>query len=63
MFLVHPLAVITPVSYEFADLSAPSAVTEGKYYYYEESHEDVFILNKQAGAIRFNITEGSGTTS
>ncbi len=63
MFLVHPLAVITPVSYEFADLSAPSAVTEGKYYYYEESHEDVFILNKQAGAIRFNITEGSGTSS
>ena len=63
MFLVHPLAVITPVSYEFADLTAPSAVTEGKYYYYEESHEDVFILNKQAGAIRFNITEGSGTTS
>ncbi len=63
MFLVHPLAVITPVSYEFADLSAPSAVTEGKYYYYEESHEDVFILNKQAGAIRFNVSEGSGTTS
>lgn len=63
MFLVHPLAVITPVSYEFADLSDPSAVTEGKYYYYEESHEDVFILNKQAGAIRFNITKGSGTTS
>lgn len=56
MFLVHPLAVITPVSYEFADLTAPSAVTEGKYYYYEESFEDVFILNKQAGAIRFNIT-------
>ena len=63
MFLVHPLAVIAPVSYEFADLSAPSAVTEGKYYYYEESHEDVFILNKQAGAIRFNITAASGTTS
>lgn len=56
MFLVHPLAVITPVSYEFADLTTPSAVTEGKYYYYEESFEDVFILNKQAGAIRFNIT-------
>lgn len=63
MFLVYPLAVITPVSYDFADLSNPSAVTEGKYYYYEESHEDVFILNKQAGGIRFNITEGSGTTS
>ena len=56
MFLVHPLAVITPVTYEFADLSAPSAVTEGKYYYYEESFEDVFILNKKSDAIQFNIT-------
>ena len=60
MFLVHPAAVITPVSYEMADLTKPSAVTEGKYYYYEESHEDVFILNKQAGAIRFNVTGGGG---
>lgn len=59
MFLVQPLAVITPVTYEFADLSAPSAVTEGKYYYYEESFEDVFILNKKASAIQFNITEAT----
>lgn len=57
MLLVHPLAVITPVSYTFAALDPPSAVTNGKYYYYEESFEDVFILNKKAGAIQFNITE------
>lgn len=57
MMLIHPLAVITPVSYTFAALDAPSAVTNGKYYYYEESFEDVFILNKKAGAIQFNITE------
>lgn len=56
MFLVHPTAVITPNKYEFAKLDAPSAGSEGKYVYYEESHEDVFILNKQAGAIQFNIT-------
>ena len=56
MFLVHPLAVITPVTYEFAKLDAPSAVTNGKYYYYEESFEDVFILNKKATAIQFNVT-------
>lgn len=62
MFLVHPLAVITPVSYTFSQLDAPSAGSEGKYVYYEESFEDVFILNKKAGAIQFNITEGSGTT-
>lgn len=54
MFLVHPLAVITPISYTFAQLDSPSAMTEGKYYYYEESFEDVFILNKKADAIQFN---------
>lgn len=56
MFLVHPLAVITPVSYTFSRLDAPSALSEGKYTYYEESFEDVFILNKKADAIQFNIT-------
>lgn len=57
MMLILPTAVITPVSYSFSKLDAPSAITEGKYYYYEESFEDVFILNKKADAIQFNITE------
>lgn len=57
MMLIHPLAVITPVSYTFSQLSNPSALSEGKYVYYEESFEDVFILNKKADAIQFNITE------
>lgn len=61
MFLVHPLAVITPVSYTFSRLDAPNALSEGKYVYYEESFEDVFILNKKSDAIQFNITD-SGTT-
>lgn len=55
MFLVHPSAVITPVSYEFATLDAPSGVTEGKYLYFEESDEDVFILNKKQAALQFNV--------
>ena len=55
MFLVHPVAVITPVSYQFAQLDEPSATTEGKYYYYAESFEDVFILNKKADAIQFVV--------
>lgn len=54
MFLVHPIAVITPVSYTFSRLDEPSALSEGKYTYYEESFEDVFILNKKSGAIQFN---------
>ena len=56
MVLILPTAVITPVSYSFSKLDEPSALTEGKYYYYEESFEDVFILNKKADAIQFNIT-------
>lgn len=56
MMLIHPTAVITPVSYQFSQLDEPSAVTEGKYIYYEESFEDVFLLNKKADAIQFNTT-------
>lgn len=63
MMLVHPLAVITPVSYTFSRLDEPSAGSEGKYIYYEESFEDVFILNKKSGAIQFNITAGTGPTT
>ena len=59
MFLVHPLAVITPVKYTFAQLEAPSAMSEGKYVYYEESYEDAFILNNKADALQFNITAHS----
>lgn len=56
MMLIHPAVVITPVSYSFAQLEAPSALSEGKWVYYEESFEDVFVLNQQAGGIQFNIT-------
>jgi len=61
MFLVHPLAVITPVSYTFSRLDEPNALSEGKYVYYEESFEDVFILNKKSDAIQFNTTPKAGT--
>ena len=63
MFLVHPAAVITPVSYTFSQLDDPSAGSEGKYIYFEESFEDAFILNKKAGAIQFNITPNAITTT
>jgi len=55
MALIHPNAVITPVSYQFSQLSAPSALSEGKYVYFEESFEDVFILNKKADGIQFVV--------
>ena len=55
MCLINPLAVITPVSYEFAKLDPPSALSEGKYVYYEESHEDVFVLKNKAKAIQMAV--------
>ena len=55
MSLIHPLAVITPVNYESSCLDEPCAKTQNKYYYYEESFEDVFILNNKADAIDFII--------
>lgn len=57
MFMVHPSAIITPISYTFAQLEAPSALSEGKYVYYEESFEDAFILNNLADALQFHITK------
>lgn len=56
MMLVHPSAVITPVSYTFATLDSPSGMSEGKYIYYEESFEDVFILNNKKAGLQFNVT-------
>ena len=54
MLLAHPSAVITPEKYAFAQLDAPSAMTNGKYYYFEESYDDTFLLNKRKDAIQFN---------
>lgn len=63
MFMVHPAAIITPISYTFAQLEAPSALSEGKYVYYEESFEDAFILNNLADALQFHITKKTSGTS
>ncbi len=63
MALLHPLSVITPVSYEFASLEAPGPLTEGKYVYYEESHEDVFILNAKADAIQFVMADAGAASA
>ena len=55
MMLINPISVITPTSYEFAKLDQPSALSEGKYVYYEESHEDVFVLKNKNKGIRMSV--------
>ncbi|APB37975.1 capsid protein [Heyndrickxia coagulans] len=57
MILVHPLSIITPMKYEFVSLSEPSAVTGGKYLYYERAYWDVFVLEQKAPGIKFAITQ------
>jgi hypothetical protein len=59
MALIHPQAVYTPVIYQFAQLSEPTALSDGKWVYFEESFEDVFILNEKAAAIDFVIDRGA----
>lgn len=59
MILVHPSAVLPIVSYSFAQIEAPSALSQGKYVYFEESFEDVFILNKRHNAIQICVKKAS----
>lgn len=61
MFLVHPNSVITPEKYDFARLDPPSAASEGKYDYYEESHEDVFILPEKDKGLAFVLDDDSAS--
>lgn len=55
MLLVHPSAVIPVIAYDFAELGAPSSLSKGKWTYFEESFEDVFIFNKKHAGIQFYI--------
>lgn len=59
MILVHPSAVLPVVSYSFAQMEAPSALSQGKYVYFEESFEDVFILNKRHNAIQICVKKSA----
>lgn len=55
LFIVHPSSILPIVSYSFAGMEAPSAHSKGKWLYFEESFEDIFILNQRTKAIFFNV--------
>lgn len=55
MLLVHPSAIIPVIAYDFAELGLPSTLSQGKYTYFEESFEDVFIYEKKHDGIQFYI--------
>ncbi len=57
MFFANKSSIITPEFYEYVGLAEPTANSDGKYVYYEESWDDVFILNKRADGLAFHVTE------
>jgi hypothetical protein len=59
MILVHPSAVLPITSYAFAQLQPPSALSQGKYVYFEESFEDVFILDERHPAIQICVKKAA----
>jgi len=63
MLLIHLSAVIPAISYEFAQLEDPSALSQGKYVYFEESFEDLFIYNKKHNAIQFVVENAPASGS
>ncbi len=58
MMFLHPDAVLPISTYATAMLTEPTALSEGKWVYFEEAFEDIFILNQRKDAIAFHITEG-----
>lgn len=59
MMLVHPSAIIPVIAYDFAQLGAPSTLSQGKWTYFEESFEDVFIYDKKHAGIQFYIEQSA----
>ena len=53
--IVQTGAVITPSKYTFSTLDAPSAMSQGKWAYYEESYGDVFLLANKKYGVQFNM--------
>ncbi|WP_054704736.1 hypothetical protein [Bacillus sp. JCM 19041] len=55
MILIHPTTVIAPQKYDFVSMDNPSATTGGKYFYYERKYWDVFLIEKKAPGVKFNV--------
>lgn len=55
MCLCHPLSMYAPQKYEFVNLQEPSAVTGGKWLYYERKYWDVFLIERKVPGCKFNM--------
>lgn len=63
MMFLHPDAVLPISTYATAMLSEPTALSEGKWVYFEEAFEDIFILNRRKDALAFHVTASSDETT
>jgi hypothetical protein len=56
MIMIHPLTLFSPQKYEFVSLDQPTAVTGGKWLYYERKYWDVFLINKKIAGVKINAS-------
>lgn len=56
MMIVHPLSVIAPIVYDTSMVTPPSAISKGKWLYYERYYYDIFHLNRRLGGIYANVS-------
>lgn len=56
ILLVDPDAVVAPIVYDQSMISAPTAVTQGKYLYYERFYYGVFVLDNRTKGVFINYT-------
>lgn len=54
MMLIHPSVLFAPQKYEFVSLDEPTAVSGGKWLYYERKYWDIFVIDKKKDGVKIN---------
>ena len=57
MMLIYNGVQIAPEKYSFAGFDQPGAISSGNYLYYEQSYNDVLLLNTKTAGIQFVIAD------
>ena len=61
MMLIYNGVQIAPEKYTFAGFDSPSAKSSGNWLYYEQSYNDVLLLNTKTAGIQFVIADKVAT--
>lgn len=57
MMLIYNGVQVAPEKYSFAGFDQPTASSSGNYLYYEQSYNDVLLLNTKTAGIQFVIAD------